>query len=202
MKHTNEYLDDESKKNPLVINNFLEASRCEEYIEQFNKHVPRPRSYQGVVNATLRECQFVILPSDYVLDFQRFAEQYLESYFKVSISLENAHAPIAFRYPPGVGFVAHHDLVTPIEIERGKYNGQPIVGGDFTVVLFLNKPEDYKGGELFFPNHNLSVKPPQGSIVAFPAKEYYIHEVRPIIEGVRYSAMCRAFYSKNSPSEY
>lgn len=43
--------------------------------------------------------------------------------------------------------------------------------------------EDYEGGHIEFPKHNLSIKPPLGSIIIFPSDEW--HGVSDVISGNR-----------------
>ncbi len=45
----------------------------------------------------------------------------------------------------------------------------PVLDGDFTVVLYLSGPDEYDGGDLFFPHLEISLRPSIGSMVAFPA---------------------------------
>jgi len=54
-----------------------------------------------------------------------------------------------------------------------------------STVSYLN--DDYEGGEIEFANSNISLKPPAGSIIFFPSNFLYVHEVRPITNGFRYS---------------
>lgn len=54
-----------------------------------------------------------------------------------------------------------------------------------STVSYLN--DDYEGGEIEFTNSNISIKPPAGSIIFFPSNFLYVHEVRPITSGSRYS---------------
>lgn len=54
-----------------------------------------------------------------------------------------------------------------------------------SVVMYLN--DDYEGGEMLFPNSNVSIKPEAGSIVFFPSNFLYVHEVSEIKSGTRYS---------------
>lgn len=54
-----------------------------------------------------------------------------------------------------------------------------------STVSYLN--DDYEGGEIEFPNSNIKIKPPAGSIIFFPSNFLYVHEVHPIIKGSRYS---------------
>lgn len=58
----------------------------------------------------------------------------------------------------------------------------------FTIVLYLN--DNYEGGEIVFPNHNVQIKPKAGSLVMFPATSDFVHLVNPIVSGNRYSSSC------------
>lgn len=51
----------------------------------------------------------------------------------------------------------------------------------YTVVVYLN--DDYEGGELFFPNHNVKVKPKAGSIAMYPSGDPYVHQSLNITKG-------------------
>jgi hypothetical protein len=61
----------------------------------------------------------------------------------------------------------------------------------FSLVAYIN--DDYDGGEISFPNHNVSIKPIAGSVIMFPSQEPYIHEVKPIISGQRYMSPAHVY---------
>jgi hypothetical protein len=61
----------------------------------------------------------------------------------------------------------------------------------FSLVAYIN--DDYEGGEISFPNHNVTVKPKAGSMIMFPSQEPYIHEVKPIISGTRYMSPAHVY---------
>jgi hypothetical protein len=54
----------------------------------------------------------------------------------------------------------------------------------FSLVAYIN--DDYEGGEISFPNQNVTIKPKSGSMIMFPSQEPFLHEVKPIISGTRY----------------
>jgi hypothetical protein len=60
----------------------------------------------------------------------------------------------------------------------------------YSLVAYLN--DDYQGGEIAFPNHNVVLKPQAGSIVIFPSSEPYLHESKELISGTKY--MCPGFW--------
>jgi hypothetical protein len=52
-------------------------------------------------------------------------------------------------------------------------------------VAYIN--DNYNGGEIYFTNKNIEIKPPKGSILVFPATEEYEHGVKHVQAGpIRY----------------
>ena len=58
------------------------------------------------------------------------------------------------------------------------------ISESISAVLYLN--DDYIGGELNFPNHDIKIKPSSGSIVIFPSTLPFLHESLKIISGIKY----------------
>jgi predicted 2-oxoglutarate/Fe(II)-dependent dioxygenase YbiX len=54
---------------------------------------------------------------------------------------------------------------------------------DISALLYLN--EDFEGGELFFPNQNIRIKPESGMLVFFNGTEDYHHTVEVVTKGRR-----------------
>jgi predicted 2-oxoglutarate/Fe(II)-dependent dioxygenase YbiX len=63
---------------------------------------------------------------------------------------------------------------------------------NISVVLYLN--DDYEGGEIYFKEQGVKIKPKAGSIVIFPSVEPYYHESLPVTSGGKY--MCPGFWRK------
>lgn len=79
-----------------------------------------------------------------------------------------------------------------IRYERGNmfnnhYDDSPIFPRTFSISLFLN--DDFTGGELVFPEFDLTIKPVAGQAVFFPSNYPYLHRVNPVKTGIRYSAV-------------
>lgn len=94
-------------------------------------------------------------------------------------------------------------ILTPLSISKystGKSMGPHVDdygNGDdpnISVVLYLN--DDYEGGELFFKEQNIKIKPEAGSIIIFPSVDPYYHESLPVISGIKY--MCPGFWRKTN----
>ena len=61
---------------------------------------------------------------------------------------------------------------------------------EFSTIIYLNDPEDYEGGIIYFPNQNFSYKPKKYSAVFFPsAGSEYVHGVTTIKSGKRHTAL-------------
>lgn len=52
-------------------------------------------------------------------------------------------------------------------------------------ILYLN--DDYEGGSIYFPQHDLELNPKPGTMVTFPGTTEYMHGVKKITAGERYS---------------
>jgi hypothetical protein len=80
---------------------------------------------------------------------------------------------------------------------QGQWMGPHFDGQDgnknlaFSLVAYIN--DDYEGGEINFPNHNVTIKPKAGSLIMFPSQEPYIHQVKPIVSGTRYMSPAHVY---------
>jgi hypothetical protein len=89
------------------------------------------------------------------------------------------------------------DQVTIKAWNQGQSMGPHFDGQDgnkdlaFSLVTYIN--DDYEGGEISFPNHNVAVKPKAGSLIMFPSQQPFIHEVKPIISGTRYMSPAHVY---------
>jgi predicted 2-oxoglutarate/Fe(II)-dependent dioxygenase YbiX len=63
------------------------------------------------------------------------------------------------------------------------YN-QPGITPVMSGVIYLN--DDLEGGELNFPEQDITIKPKAGSIVVFPSVEPYFHQSLPVSKGMKY----------------
>jgi len=85
---------------------------------------------------------------------------------------------------------------SPISISKydeGKFMGphtDEMSGAHISGVLYLN--DNYRGGELEFPNQGFSIKPEAGSMILFPSTQPYIHDPKPAQGAERY--ICPVFW--------
>lgn len=78
---------------------------------------------------------------------------------------------------------------TPTSFQINKYVG----------ILYLN--DDYEGGTLFFPDHNIEFKPTAYSFITFPGGIENIHGVSEITKGTRYTMVSFWDFEESEYSE-
>jgi predicted 2-oxoglutarate/Fe(II)-dependent dioxygenase YbiX len=92
------------------------------------------------------------------------------------------------KYPTGSYADPHSDSSeldgTPNAWQMNKY----------ACILYLN--DSYDGGAIYFPQHNLDIHPGAGSLVVFEGSHEYLHGVREITNGDRFTIL--AFWDDES----
>lgn len=56
---------------------------------------------------------------------------------------------------------------------------------DIATLIYLNN--EYDGGDIYFPKYEISFKPEPGDLLCFPDNPSFIHGVKPIIRGTRFT---------------
>lgn len=92
-------------------------------------------------------------------------------------------SPALARWLPGNYQHPHADKELHNGPDAGKPNEFPWY--DLAGLFYIN--DDYEGGELYFPNQNIEFKPEPGSAHFFPGDMNYIHGVREVTSGIRYT---------------
>ena len=65
------------------------------------------------------------------------------------------------------------------------YDGTTASGRSISAIAYLN--DDYKGGEIEFPNFNVKIKPETGMVILFPSNYAYAHIAHPVTSGTKYA---------------
>ena len=63
------------------------------------------------------------------------------------------------------------------------------------IVCMYYVNDNYDGGEIFFPDYGINVKPKSNSLVMFPGNENYVHEVLEVSGGFRYTFPMRFIFA-------
>lgn len=104
--------------------------------------------------------------------FGEAAGQYLQKHPKCSISKDQGYD--ALKYEVGQEYKAH--------VDAGPSEPRVLSG-----ILYLN--DAYEGGELFFPELDLEIKPRAGEVVLFPSNFCFVHLSKPVIKGVKHAVV-------------
>lgn len=62
-----------------------------------------------------------------------------------------------------------------------------------SLVGYLN--DNYDGGEIVFPAHEITIKPRSGDLVIFPSNYMFMHRAMPVTSGTKYSLVTMLDYS-------
>jgi hypothetical protein len=85
------------------------------------------------------------------------------------------------KFPKGSFAAPHSDSSeldgTPNAWQMNKYAS----------ILYLN--DDYEGGEIYFPQHDVSIFPGAGSLLVFKGSHEFLHGVKEITRGDRYTLL-------------
>jgi hypothetical protein len=92
--------------------------------------------------------------------------------------------PAIVRWPIGARQEPHADKEFHIGEERGRPNDFPYY--DIASLFYFN--DDYEGGELYFPVQGIEFKPKAGAAYFFPGDRHYVHGVRPVKSGHRFTS--------------
>ena len=133
---------------------------CREFLKDESLEIKEKSSYliETLVDAQIKA--FIEYAKIYNLD-QKIIENGIKKY-----KLEVAKIGINKYYT--------HKSMGP-HVDKNDFNNRLL----YTVIVYLN--DDYDGGELYFKNFDIKIKPKAGSIVIFPSVKPYIHESLPVL---------------------
>lgn len=83
------------------------------------------------------------------------------------------------RWPAGYELQPHADSENPGGAPH------PFPWRDFASVIYLN--DDYVGGEIYFPNLGIELKPDPRTLIVFPGTLFFLHGVRRVERGMRHT---------------
>jgi hypothetical protein len=100
----------------------------------------------------------------------------LEDKFEVSLY---ERPPVLVRWLPGNEQQPHADK----QLNDGTPNAFPLY--DLNSIIYWN--DEFEGGEFYYPDHGIELKIRPGMAVAHPGDIHYLHGVKPIISGERWT---------------
>jgi len=144
---------------------------------------------EWVVNKKVRDTQHVSLSNAVKRKLNGIADAnalaFINPYYNVAV---RDREPLqVLHYGVGGHYIPHVDAETLYKDDSGLDMWEKTLDRDLSVVYFLN--DDFAGGELFFPLLDLAIAPEAGTLVCFPSDHNYIHGVRPVTSGHRYTVV-------------
>lgn len=116
------------------------------------------------------------LPGLFFDDLREKYKEAVEAVFDREVRPNTSHAQ---KWIVG-GFAAPHSDNSDFEGEPNPFEINKYVG-----ILYLN--DDYEGGALYFPDHDIEFKPNAYSYYIFPGGIENIHGVKEVLSGTRYT---------------
>lgn len=142
---------------------------------------------EWVINTDVRNTQAVHLPKTTAQKLDGIhagaVAAIVNPYYQVEV--RDSEPLQVLHYGVGGHYIPHVDAETLYKDDDGLELWEKTLDRDLSVVYFLN--DDFSGGELFFPSLDLSIRPEAGTLVCFPSDHNYIHGVRPVTKGHRYT---------------
>lgn len=182
-----------SSDNIKILNNFIELKD----LKVIQKFLPTLNKWEDagedqfdengtcIYNASYwsnRQCGWTILkeffPEIYIL-IEKYIikmKKYLELEFNVVLS---HRPPIIVRWFPGLEQKPHADK----QLNDGSPNPFPTY--DINSLFYYN--DEFEGGELYYPDHDIVIKPSPGLAVAHPGDVFYLHGVKMVTSGERFT---------------
>jgi hypothetical protein len=133
---------------------------------------------------SLQRVDPTILPL--IEDMQRRLKVKVDAHFNVNV---RATGPAVVKWPVGTEQTPHADKELHEGPDAGKPNAFPYY--DIASIFYFN--DDYEGGELYFVNQGVRIKPKAGSAWFFPGDMNYLHGVSTVTSGLRFT--CPFFWT-------
>jgi predicted 2-oxoglutarate/Fe(II)-dependent dioxygenase YbiX len=142
-----------------------------------------------VVNKQVRDTQHVKLTKAIERRLREIDDRSIASIINPYYGVEvcDREPPQILHYGVGGHYIPHVDAETLYKDDMGLALWEKTLDRDLSVVYFIN--DDFEGGELFFPELDLVIEPEAGTLVCFPSDHNYIHGVRPVTAGHRYTVV-------------
>ena len=170
------------KKNVVVIENFISEKDCKFVVDSIDDIIIwGSNTIQGIPDKVSRN--FYDKPDAFNILKQAMDKLQNEIEMHFGRPLKEGFPGIR-EWNVGEYQPLHADGEDP----EGHPNEAYIV--DYGSVIYLN--DDYEGGEIYFPDQDIDFKPRAGTVVFFPSNNMFIHGVREITNGKRYT--CPQFW--------
>jgi hypothetical protein len=180
-------ITDPSEKDEIYLNNVAKIGNSMENV-QYIYNILSESEHNLILNYVESTEDWLIQPwGSESVKYEKIPQEVLDALTKVfKLANELAKKKYGVEINPVDGdkinllkFTRGMSLVPHIDTESSE-------GNHIAVIYYINN--DYIGGEICFPDLHINIKPDPNTLVIFPGNENYLHEVRTVYEGKRYTS--------------
>jgi predicted 2-oxoglutarate/Fe(II)-dependent dioxygenase YbiX len=179
----NNFINDEDL---LAINNYLDLYKDnDEFIGGKDLRQEKVKEENPAVAEILDKYEKKISEKVYEL----FTEKY-----QIPVIRKPVNPTHFVKWVPGMNSKLHCDCEKP--------DGTPALAADFytyNVSVLMYPNDEYVGGEITFPDYDLTLKPKPGDMILFPGNNSYKHTVQTVESGRRYTMPSWYSFDVNEP---
>jgi predicted 2-oxoglutarate/Fe(II)-dependent dioxygenase YbiX len=173
----------------IFVSKLFDACECDEIINKTNQYKWRQHKWNAsnTKHKSVEEIDDILVCNIDPLLESKLTPKLLNVFGKYSILLGPKSVPIQLinnwdsirinKYTEGVGMRNH--------IDHGIDREHPVL----TIIALLN--DEFTGGNTFILNEEVLLK--KGDCVIFPSNFMYPHEIKPVVNGTRYSLTTWAY---------
>jgi len=174
-----------SEEIEFLMKNVRQAQMVDSLVSSFGAEARGEMEW--VVDRETRDTQEVQLPRPVVERLSRLDAASILAFINpfYNVEVQDGEPSQILHYGVGGHYIPHVDSETPFRDDTGLEMWEKTLDRDLSLVYFLN--DDFAGGELVFPELDLAVKPKAGTLVCFPSDHNYVHGVKPVTAGHRYT---------------
>jgi predicted 2-oxoglutarate/Fe(II)-dependent dioxygenase YbiX len=172
----------------FVIRYAQKASKIDSLVSDFeNEPDAASDAVEWVVNKKVRDTQEVHLSDKLRNKLTAFDDKNILAFINpfYGVEVRDRERSQILHYGVGGHYIPHVDAETLYKDDLGHDVWEKTLDRDLSIVYFLN--DDFAGGELVFPDLDLLIKPEAGTLVCFPSDHNFVHGVRPVTSGHRYT---------------
>jgi len=168
----------------IQVENAVSAKDCRRLMAVYDRraHLTRTKDYTG--HPVVYWDQFRDVP-DAAEIVRRLIEECLRRFGAETKFEDRLYPETVILAAIGAGGCHSRHADNCRQNEQGAWVANHTPQRDVSAIYYLN--EEFDGGEIFFEQAQLTVKPRRGLLLAFPGDADHVHEVLPVRSGVRYT---------------
>jgi len=173
----------DSSKFPHIQNNFLTNEECDAIVAFTNDNIHLFDSHDSDHGFWSKR-----VINHHMIPNQQLQNRLISISHSVAAILSQLASDKRPLFPDTLQIVRWlngYELHPHADKENPNGSAHPFPWRDFGTVIYLN--DDFDGGQIYWPNKGIEWNPVKGSLAVFPGTSEYLHGVRNVPNGVRYT---------------